>query len=88
MQAIQTKYICPTNTRGSRVKAWCERGSITLPWPDELSGDACHIWAADRLVAKFVKEDEARYGTNKNPWSAPRACGGLTNGTVAHVYLS
>ena len=32
--------------------------------------DEAHIAAADALVAKFVKEDAKRYGTNKNPWSA------------------
>ncbi len=88
MQAIQTKYLPATNVKGSRIKAWCERGSITISYPDELSGDACHVYAADKLVEKFVKEDEKRYGTNKNPWSAKRICGGLPkpNGCV-HVFL-
>lgn len=87
MQAIQSKYIPASNVRGSRIKATCERGSITISYPDELSGDACHIKAVDALIAKFVKEDEKRYGTNKNPWSAPRVCGGLPDGTYAHVFV-
>lgn len=86
MQAIQTKYIPATNTRGSRIKATCERGSVTIPYPDELSGHACHIAAADALVAKFAKEDAARYGTDPNPWLKPRVCGGLPDGTCAHIF--
>ena len=87
MQAILTKYLPATNFKGSRIKAVCDRGSITISYPDELSGDACHIAAVDALIAKFVKEDEARYGTNKNPWSKPRVCGGLPDGSVAHVFI-
>lgn len=30
-------------------------------YPDELSGDACHIAAADALVAKFVHTVRGRY---------------------------
>lgn len=87
MQAIQTKYIPATNFKGSRIKATCDRGNITISYPDELSGDACHIAAADALVAKFTKEDGSKYGTDKNPWSRARVCGGLKDGTCAHVYI-
>lgn len=30
MQAIVTKYLPATSTRPSRIKAWCDRGSITI----------------------------------------------------------
>lgn len=87
MQAIQTKYLPATNFRGSRIKATCDRGSITISYPDELSGDACHIAAADALIAKFVKEDAERYGTERNPWSRPRVCGGLPDNSCVHVFV-
>lgn len=87
MQAIITKFIPATNFKGSRIKASCERGSITIDYPHEFSGDDCHIAAVDALVAKFVKEDKARYGTNRNPWSTPRAVGQLPNGDYAHVFI-
>lgn len=87
MQAILTKYLCATNTRGSRIKASCERGSVTISYPDELSGDAVHIAAKDALVAKFVKEDAARYGSERNPWSKPTVCGWLSSGEAVHVYV-
>ena len=86
MQAIETKYIGPTNYRGSRIKASCERGSITISYDSALNSEEAHIAAADALVAKFVKEDEARYGTNRNPWSAKRIMGGLKN-TNVHVFV-
>ena len=53
MQAIQTKYIGPTNTRGSRIKAWCAAGSITISYPHELSGQACYRAAAELLANKL-----------------------------------
>lgn len=91
MQAILTKYLPATNLRGSRIKASCERGSITIPYPHELSGEHCHIAAADALTAKFVAEDEKKYGPYKgekgNPWGRPRVAGQLPNHDYAHVFL-
>lgn len=34
MQAIQTKYLPATNYRGSRIKATCERGSLTIGYSE------------------------------------------------------
>ena len=53
MQAIQTKFIGATNTKGSRIKAWCDAGSITIKYPNELSGQAAHRAVADALVVKL-----------------------------------
>jgi hypothetical protein len=53
MQAIQTRYLGPTNTRGSRIKAWTAAGSITIPYPHELSGQACYRAAAEALALKL-----------------------------------
>lgn len=54
MQAIETKYLPPTNTRGSRIKATSASGlSVTVPYPHELSGMECHWEAARALVAKL-----------------------------------
>ncbi len=86
MQAISTKYLSPTNYKGARVKAECERGSITLSWPDELSGDAVHIWAKGELIKKFVAEDAKRYGSKENPWVRPTVCGQIKSGEYVHVF--
>lgn len=61
MQAIQTKYIGPTDTKDSRIKAWCDAGSITIGYPHELSGQACHRAAAESLVQK-LKWNTPHYG--------------------------
>lgn len=54
MQAIQTKYLGPTNTRGSRIKATCAAGSLTIPYPHELDqGQSAHRKAAEALAAKL-----------------------------------
>jgi len=53
MQAIQTKYLCPTDTKGARIKATCAAGSLTIPYPHELSGQAVHRKAAEALAAKL-----------------------------------
>jgi hypothetical protein len=53
MIAIQTKYLGPTNTRGSRIKAWTDSGfSATISYPHELSYELCHFEAVKALVAK------------------------------------
>jgi len=88
MQAITTKYLPATNFKGSRIKAECERGSITIRYPHEFSGDEVHIHAADMLVQKFIKEDKAKYGTEKNPWSLPRVCGETKSGIRVHVFVT
>jgi hypothetical protein len=52
-QAIETKWLGPTNVRGSRVKATAEAGSITLSWDHSLNTDENHRKAAEALAAKF-----------------------------------
>lgn len=53
MQAIRTRYIGPSNVRGSRVKADCEAGSVTLSWDDALNADQNHTAARDALLSKL-----------------------------------
>ena len=66
MQAIQTRYLAPTNTRGARIKAWAAAGSITIGYPYELSSQACHRKAAEALAAKFQWESELLGGQLEN----------------------
>ena len=77
MQAIQTKYLSATNSRGSRIKAFCAAGSLTIPYPHELSGQAVHRKAAEALAAK-LGWTEPHY---------PALLGGcLPNGEYAFVF--
>lgn len=84
MQAIITKFICPTNTRGSRYKASCERGSLTVDSDHALNADENHRAACDALCAKFDVEDVAKYGSAAAHWSAPKASGQIPTGE--HVF--
>jgi hypothetical protein len=52
-QAIETKYIGHSNTRGARVKASAQAGSITIPWDDALDTDGNHDAAARALAHKL-----------------------------------
>lgn len=52
-QAIVTKYFGPTDSRGSRVKATCQAGSVTIPWDHALNSDENHLNAAQALVHKL-----------------------------------
>lgn len=53
MQAITTKYFGPGNVRGSRVKAECEAGSITVSWDHSLNVEENHRVAAEALATKL-----------------------------------
>ena len=52
-QAITTKYLGPTYTRGSRVKATCQAGSVTVPWDHAKNSDENHTAAAVALCKRF-----------------------------------
>ena len=82
MQAIQTKYLPCTNTKPSRIKAWCAAGSVTIGYPHELSGQAVHRAAAEKLVAKlnWTPAHGKAYG--------PLVGGGLPNGDHCFVMLN
>lgn len=49
-QAIVTKYLGPTDHRGSRVKAIADAGSITLSWDHALNPEDNHRAAAEELA--------------------------------------
>jgi len=72
MQAVTTKYLGPTNTRGSRVKATCQAGSVTIGWDDALNSDQNHNAAALTLIEKWG-------------WCGKWLEGQLTDGS--HVYV-
>lgn len=53
MQAIVTKYLGPTDHRGSRVKAKCEAGTLTVSWDHALDADDNHYVAAKMLAERL-----------------------------------
>jgi hypothetical protein len=65
-QAIQTKFLGPTNTRGSRVKAYCQAGAVTIHWGYADSDSENHIEAVRTLIKKLEWDENGwMYG-----WSA------------------
>ncbi len=79
MQAIQTKFLSPTNTQDRRIKAKCAAASITVEWNDDLRSaelDWNHRRAAERLVA-MLRWNEEGYGT--------LVSGCLPDGSYCHV---
>ena len=70
MIAIETKYLSPTNSRGSRIKAFTSTGfSVSIPYPYEHSYQRCHFEAVKALVKKYDLDwnlDNMRYGGTKN----------------------
>ena len=65
MQYIKTKYLGPTNFRGSRVKAVTSYGgtSVTMSWDHALDAFDNHKAAAMALIEKLE-------------WSGSRYCAG------------
>jgi hypothetical protein len=53
MQAIQTTYHGPTNTRGARIVARCDAGRLTVAWDYALSIERNHDAAAIALARKL-----------------------------------
>jgi hypothetical protein len=56
-QAIVTKFIPVTNTRGSRISAKCEAGRIVLSWDHALNPEENHKAAAMALIKKLGWDD-------------------------------
>lgn len=69
--AIHTKYLGATNFRGSRIKATCQLGSVTISYCNEGSGDNAHWRAVLALMEKFP---------SLKTWASSWACGSVELG--------
>jgi len=87
MQAITTRYIPATDTKPTRIKAECERGSAIVPV--DYSGEDQHEKAKNFLCGKFASEDLKKYGSPvvSNPWIKKTIKGTIKNGDVVHVFI-
>ena len=66
MQTITTKYHGPTNNRGARITATATGGcSMTIPYPQELSGVLVHLAAARALCQKLNWHGDLSAGDTK-----------------------
>lgn len=76
MQAITVKFLGPTNTLGSRYKATCAAGSLTLSTDFALNSQD----NAARAAVALCK----RLGWTK-PYYGDLVCGGLEDGSYVFV---
>jgi hypothetical protein len=74
MIAIQTKYIPPSNIKGSRIKAWVDSDmghnfSVYISYPHHLSHEMVHYEAVKALIDKHKLDwdiNNMAYGGVKN----------------------
>ena len=67
-QAIETRYLGASNTKGTRIKATAFGGSVTVGYDYALDAQDNHRAAADALIAKLG-------------WTGTFAQGGNVTGT-------
>ena len=59
MQAIITKFLCPTLHKGARIKALSSlRDSLVISYRPELTREAAHRLAATALCARLGWSDD------------------------------
>jgi hypothetical protein len=63
-QAIETRYMRPTNTRGGRIKAAAWGGSVTIHYPHECNMEDAHKLAAQTLLDKMGWTGDFAQGGN------------------------
>lgn len=64
MQAIKTRYCGPTDTKGSRIRASCDGGSVSVPYDSALDTDANHYAAVKKLCDKLGWDAARFFGGN------------------------
>lgn len=77
MQAIQVKFLGPTNSKGSRRKAWCDAGQITVSTDFALNSEDNARKACEALRDKL--------GWHK-PHHGDMIAGSLPNGDYVFVF--
>lgn len=83
MQTIITKYLPPTNARGSRIKAKCWRDSVTIPFPYELNCMERHQLAAQKLAEKLT--EKMNNGSKEGRWVI--VAGGVLPDDTGYAFL-
>lgn len=69
MRAIQTRYLGPTLTKPSRIRAWSEKDSVTINFDNTIRSEEAHAKAAISLARKMG-------------WEGTLVSGGIDRGCV------
>lgn len=80
MQAIETKFIAPTNNKGTRIKAQCAAKTIYIAYPYEFEVEKAHRYAALQLCNALG----GNYSWNFSKY----VTGQLKNGNYVHVAIN
>lgn len=79
MQSIRTRYIGPSNVRGSRIQAKCEARTVYVPYNHALNLDANHRAACEELLRVLGwTSDKGRF---------PDMVGGSHGGDMYWVFI-
>jgi hypothetical protein len=87
MQAIITKFLCPTNFRGSRYQAKCEAMTVTVAADHALNAEENHLAVCAELCRRMDARNLAKYGSKAAQWTKPKASGQIPSGEYVHVFL-
>lgn len=83
MQAIKTKYLSATNTRGARIKAVWGDDSASIPYPHEFNVMEAHRAAAENLRQKVAKKN--KYADKITVFTAPLIDGFVSGGEYVFI---
>ena len=64
MQAIKTRYCGPTDTKGSRIRASCEGGTVYVSYGHTLNSEDNHYAAVKKLCDKLGWDAARFFGGN------------------------
>ena len=92
---IETRYLGPTDTKGSRVMATSRRDTslhhrITVAYQHELDTEGAHRYAAEALIRKIEREGLREASGGHDGWIVQhpiRIVGCGYNGSRGYVYL-
>ncbi len=85
-QAIVTKYIGPSNTKGSRIKARSAAGSLTVHLDNALNIEDNHAKAAEALANKYKWPGEWHIGGMPDDTGYCFVCADIGNGPTFVTY--
>lgn len=82
-QAIETKFLGPTNSRGARIRVKAQAGRMTVPWDHAFDPQENHYAAALAFAGKRGWYGRISGGT----WPPGRWVGGAKADDTGYVFV-